>query len=599
MSLAAAQANAWTTDWSAAPPTRPAWTGTQTVTPALSALRALIDWGPFFRTWELKGAYPALLSDPVVGEQARSLQADADAMLDRIEREGWLQARGVVGIFPANARGDDVVLWADDARASAREVLHTLRQQNAKSSGRPNLALADFVAPEGVEDWVGAFAVTAGLGIAPHVARFEADHDDYNAILLKALADRLAEAFAEHLHRMVRQELWAYAPDEALSGAELVAERYRGIRPAPGYPACPDHTEKRTLWRLLDVEANTGISLTESMAMMPAASVSGLYFAHPDAHTSGSARCRRTRWRTTRPGRGGRSPRVTGCRPTCSEGQASRDPPRTRPGPAARRATANRPRGLRGSSRRLHALVGPFVARPLGRARAAPGGLRLAPVARGAAESRAASRMAGPVRPTSSASWATACWSRASPCSTTAPLQPPHQPAVGTVVGGDLATFPFAPRGRTCLERKRTPASLQSFPTWASPWLFESDASGQGGLGCEYRPSRSMVRRAVHRGQRWPCLGATRRHPVGCGGHGRLRPRRRAHRDTEEQVASRDGFDNPDNLDPEVFDAVCGADVAAGSTVLDYTLLNAAVRGGWSGPSAGRGRPTRSWGSPP
>ena len=190
-SLAAAQANAWTTDWSAAPPTRPAWTGTQTVTPALSALRALIDWGPFFRTWELKGAYPALLSDPVVGEQARSLQADADAMLDRIEREGWLQARGVVGIFPANARGDDVVLWADDARASAREVLHTLRQQNAKSSGRPNLALADFVAPEGVEDWVGAFAVTAGLGIAPHVARFEADHD-YRAILLKALADQLA-----------------------------------------------------------------------------------------------------------------------------------------------------------------------------------------------------------------------------------------------------------------------------------------------------------------------------------------------------------------------------------------------------------------------
>jgi 5-methyltetrahydrofolate--homocysteine methyltransferase len=206
-------------------------------------------------------------------------------MLEVLIREQWLEARGVVGLFPANAEGDDRRLYTDASRSDTLAVLHNLREQKRKPAGQPNLCLADFVAPasSGLSDWTGAFAVTAGHGIEPHVQRFEAAHDDYQALVLKALADRFAEAFAEQLHARVRRELWGYAADERLSNNALIAEAYRGIRPAPGYPACPDHTEKGTLWSLLDVEPRTGIRLTESFAMWPAAAVSGWYFSHPDA----------------------------------------------------------------------------------------------------------------------------------------------------------------------------------------------------------------------------------------------------------------------------------------------------------------------------
>jgi 5-methyltetrahydrofolate--homocysteine methyltransferase len=242
----------------------------------LDELVGLIDWGPFFNAWELAGRYPDILDDAVVGAQARELFADARAMLDRIVAEKWLVARAVVGLWPANSVGDDVVL-ADGT------ALHFLRQQADKPPERPDFCLADFVAPKdsGRRDWVGGFAVTAGLGIEPHIARFQADHDDYNAILLKALADRLAETLAERIHQRVRKELWGYAADESLDADALIAEKYRGIRPAPGYPACPEHSEKETLFRLLDATANTGITLTDHMAMYPAASVSGWYFSHP------------------------------------------------------------------------------------------------------------------------------------------------------------------------------------------------------------------------------------------------------------------------------------------------------------------------------
>ena len=245
----------------------------------LADLVEVIDWTPFFQTWELAGRYPAILDDAVVGPQARELFQDAKAMLSRIVGERWLTAKGVVGLWPANAVGDDIHLHADGGDA----VLYCLRQQAEKPEDRANFCLADFVAPRdsGRRDWVGAFAVTAGLGIEPHVARFEADNDDYNAILLKALADRLAEAFAERLHQKVRTDLWGYAPDEALDNEALVREQYRGIRPAPGYPACPEHSEKATIFRLLDATRHTGLALTESFAMYPAAAVSGLYFAHP------------------------------------------------------------------------------------------------------------------------------------------------------------------------------------------------------------------------------------------------------------------------------------------------------------------------------
>jgi 5-methyltetrahydrofolate--homocysteine methyltransferase len=247
----------------------------------LDELLPLIDWTPFFNSWELAGRHPAILDDAVVGAQARSLFADAQAMLGRIVAGKWLRARAVVGLWPAASEGDDVVVAHDGGPTS----LHFLRQQADKPVERPNLCLADFVAPAGSgrQDWIGAFAVTAGLGIEAHVARFEAEHDDYNAILLKALADRLAETLAERMHQRVRTELWGYAADEALGVDGLVEERYRGIRPAPGYPACPEHSEKATLFRLLDADRNAGMALTENFAMSPAASVSGWYFSHPDS----------------------------------------------------------------------------------------------------------------------------------------------------------------------------------------------------------------------------------------------------------------------------------------------------------------------------
>ena len=245
----------------------------------LGDLVGCIDWTPFFGAWELAGRFPAILDDEVVGAQARDLYRDAQAMLRRIVEEKWLTARAVFGLWPAQASGDDVRVQTGAGPAT----LHFLRQQVDKPADRPDFCLADFIAPEGsgVQDWIGAFAVTAGIGIDEHVARFEAAHDDYNAILLKSLADRLAEALAERLHQRVRTEFWGYAPDEALDNEALIAERYVGIRPAPGYPACPDHSEKATLFRLLDAPAHASMRLTESFAMLPTAAVSGYYFSHP------------------------------------------------------------------------------------------------------------------------------------------------------------------------------------------------------------------------------------------------------------------------------------------------------------------------------
>ncbi|HZZ37242.1 MAG TPA: vitamin B12 dependent-methionine synthase activation domain-containing protein, partial [Caulobacteraceae bacterium] len=253
-----------------------------------------IDWTPFFATWELVGRYPAILQDDVVGEAARSLFADAQEMLAKIIDKRWFEARGVVGLWPANADGDDIVIWTDETRSTERARLHTLRQQMAKAEGRGNLALSDFVAPLGAgADYVGGFAVTAGHGAAEIAASFKAAGDDYSAILATALADRLAEAFAEALHHKVRTELWGYAPGEGFNLDALIGETYRGIRPAPGYPAQPDHTEKATLFELLDATAVSGIELTESYAMTPPAAVSGLYLAQPDAHYFGVGRIER------------------------------------------------------------------------------------------------------------------------------------------------------------------------------------------------------------------------------------------------------------------------------------------------------------------
>jgi 5-methyltetrahydrofolate--homocysteine methyltransferase len=249
----------------------------------LAALVDCIDWTPFFLTWELGGRYPAILDDPEKGAIARSLFEDAHAMLERIVAERWLTPHAVCGLFPANRDGDDVIVWRGEQRDEPLARFHFLRQQTQRRTGQPNLCLADFVGPVGTPDYLGAFAVTSGAEVAERAAAFEAEHDDYHAILLKALADRLAEALAEHLHARVRREFWGYAADEALGNDDLIQERYRGIRPAPGYPACPEHTEKGELWRLLDAEKNAGISLTESFAMDPASSVSGFYFAHPDA----------------------------------------------------------------------------------------------------------------------------------------------------------------------------------------------------------------------------------------------------------------------------------------------------------------------------
>jgi 5-methyltetrahydrofolate--homocysteine methyltransferase len=281
-------------DWSAYVPPVPCRLGVVRFEDyRLDELAEFIDWGPLFATWELRGAYPGILDDPTVGEQARILLRDAKALLDRIVRQRLLRARGVFGLFPANATAaDDVEIYRDDARGEVAAVMHGLRQQFEKPPGRPNLSIVDWVAPRetGLRDYVGAFAVTAGIGLDDLAGAFERDHDDYSAIMAKALADRLAEAFAERLHQRVRAEFWGYAPDERLDPTALVAERFRGIRPAPGYPACPEHTEKRTLFALLDAPGAAGITLTESCAMWPAASVSGWYLAHPEAHYFGVGR---------------------------------------------------------------------------------------------------------------------------------------------------------------------------------------------------------------------------------------------------------------------------------------------------------------------
>jgi 5-methyltetrahydrofolate--homocysteine methyltransferase len=294
--IEAARANRFTIDWSTAPPApRPTFLGTRTLPDhPLTDLVERIDWTPFFATWELKGpSFPAILDDPVVGPAARDLHRDALALLDRIVAEKLLRANAVVGLWPAAATpDDDILLYADEDRSTVVGTFRTLRQQVAKTGGRPNLALADFVAPasSSLPDYVGAFAVTAGIGTDETARAFEAANDDYSAIMTKALADRLAEAFAERLHELVRRDLWGYAPDESLSNDDLIREAYQGIRPAPGYPACPDHTEKREIFRLLDAENTAGITLTESCAMLPGASVSGYYFWRPESHYFGLGR---------------------------------------------------------------------------------------------------------------------------------------------------------------------------------------------------------------------------------------------------------------------------------------------------------------------
>ena len=251
----------------------------------IDELRRYIDWQPFFNAWELKGSFPDILNNPASGQAARKLYDDAQSMIDLVISEGWLTASAVVGLFPANSVGDDIEVYLDELRETPVTVLHHLRQQGQHRPGIPNRSLSDFVAPRttGLRDYVGAFAVTAGLGAQERVAAFRKDLDDYNAILLESVADRLAEAFAERMHERVRKELWGYAPDEHLDNGALIREQYDGVRPAPGYPACPEHTEKATLWELLDVEAYTGIQLTEGMAMWPGASVSGWYFSHPES----------------------------------------------------------------------------------------------------------------------------------------------------------------------------------------------------------------------------------------------------------------------------------------------------------------------------
>jgi 5-methyltetrahydrofolate--homocysteine methyltransferase len=250
----------------------------------LSTLREYIDWTPFFHTWGLKGVYPRILDHEEQGAQARQIFAEANALLDRIVAEKLIQARGVYGLFPANAVGDDVALFTDESRGEELARFHFLRQQGQKQESEPSRSLADFIAPvaTGLADHIGGFAVTSGIGLKALCDRFRAENDDYNAIMAEAIADRLAEAFAECLHKQVR-DAWGYGCVETFTPAELIQEKYRGIRPAAGYPACPDHTEKGTLWDLLSVEANTGIKITESFAMWPGSSVSGLYFAHPEA----------------------------------------------------------------------------------------------------------------------------------------------------------------------------------------------------------------------------------------------------------------------------------------------------------------------------
>jgi 5-methyltetrahydrofolate--homocysteine methyltransferase len=296
VSLAAARANAFAIDWSAYEPPKPSFLGARVFASYdVAELVPYIDWTPFFQTWEFKGRYPALLDDPERGAAAQQLFEDAQAMLARIVEERWFNPKAVIGFWPANAIGDDIALYTGEARVERLATLHTLRQQLTRRDGKPNVALADFVAPEGAgkADYIGAFVVTAGAQETKISERFALANDDYGAIMVKALADRLAEAFAERMHARVRREFWGYAADEAFTPEQLIAETYRGIRPAPGYPAQPDHTEKATIFRLLEAEKRTGVALTESYAMTPASSVSGLYFAHPQAHYFGVAKVER------------------------------------------------------------------------------------------------------------------------------------------------------------------------------------------------------------------------------------------------------------------------------------------------------------------
>jgi 5-methyltetrahydrofolate--homocysteine methyltransferase len=285
VSLAKARANAFKADWHEYQPPQPRQPGITVFDDwSIRELIPYIDWTPFFQTWELAGRYPEILQDDVVGAQARELQRDALAMLESIANERWLHAKAVVGLWPASSDGEDVVV-RDHESGRTLKRLHFLRQQADKPAERPNLCLADFIAPAAshAHDWIGAFAVNAGIGIEAHIERFEAAHDDYNAILLKALADRLAEALAEALHAKVRREIWGYACDEQLDNEALISERYQGVRPAPGYPACPEHSEKETLFDLLNAETRIGLHLTESFAMYPTAAVSGYYFSHPQS----------------------------------------------------------------------------------------------------------------------------------------------------------------------------------------------------------------------------------------------------------------------------------------------------------------------------
>ncbi|MGA9090028.1 MAG: vitamin B12 dependent-methionine synthase activation domain-containing protein, partial [Bradyrhizobium sp.] len=296
LKLAAARANAVRIDFGKAPPKKPAFLGIKSFADYdLAELAGYIDWTPFFQTWELTGRFPAILDDEKVGEVARSLYDDARNMLERIIEGKWFKAQATIGFWPANAQGDDIVVYADEARSREIATFHTLRQQLEKREGRFNAALSDFIAPvsTGVPDYIGAFVVTAGIGEDIIADRFKNANDDYSSILCKALADRLAEAFAERMHARVRREFWGYAPDEALTPDQLILEQYQGIRPAPGYPAQPDHTEKATLFRLLDAENTAGVKLTESYAMWPGSSVSGLYFSHAESFYFGVGKIER------------------------------------------------------------------------------------------------------------------------------------------------------------------------------------------------------------------------------------------------------------------------------------------------------------------
>jgi 5-methyltetrahydrofolate--homocysteine methyltransferase len=293
--IARARENAMKLDWAGYTPPKPSFTGTRTFqTYDLGELAKYIDWTPFFQTWELKGRFPAILEDEKQGAAARALYEDAQGMLKRIIDERWFQAKAVIGFWPANAVGDDIRLYTGESRSETLSTFHGLRQQLSKRDGRPNLCLSDFVAPAGVKpDWLGAFVVTAGIGEDRIADKLKGRNDDYSSIMAKALADRLAEALAERMHERVRREFWGYGAAETYTPEELIGEPYAGIRPAPGYPAQPDHTEKRQLFDLLQAERRIGVKLTESFAMWPGASVSGLYFSHPESHYFGVAKVER------------------------------------------------------------------------------------------------------------------------------------------------------------------------------------------------------------------------------------------------------------------------------------------------------------------